>query len=558
MADAYRPRFVSSAVDPVDRTRVSLSPSDGVVLHVRVGDEFIAYNVEQLRVDGVVAAPGHIIPQWTFVSARLSSKREEFAPLELVGTVERSRPLFSITLTGLSQTDREQLAGVVGVLAEARHERTGVTQIIRAEDAAATGAGHDIAEMEQQLAELRAEASRVAFERDAIKRELEDYRREAVAVIRQLRERLNAAEAAKRTAQRERAALELRGFAEEPLAPDAPRPRSRPFAQPSLSGTRLNSALSAANAMPRGVAGLEILNLHAQGGMAEVYRARGWSADGREYPYAVKRILLEFVKNQEMRAMFIEEARVAVCLEHPSVVRVYDLATAPDGTLFLVMEFLEGFDLEALIEAASTARSRLPLWFAIRVAQEVLEALDYVSERATDRAGRRLRLVHRDISPHNVFICLNGTVKLMDFGVAKTETSDVKTQAGVTKGKLGYMSPEQLNGVDVDPRSDLYNVGILLYEMVTGERLFHGDTTAEFLRAMVRGVVPTFDAALDVPREMSHLTRVALQRERELRPASARLFTQDLQKIARQYGLEAHAGHVIQLLRDLGLAGADL
>lgn len=566
--DAYRPRFVSASVDVVDRTRVALSPTDGVAIHVRVGDEFIEFAVEQLRVDAIEAAPGHIIPQWTFVSFRLSSKRDEFATIELVGTVERSRPLFTIALQGLSHTDRERLVSVIGALAEARHERTGVTRIIRADNVEEQGSGTDVEALERQIGELRAELSQVGFERDELRRELDDYRREAVALIRQLRERVAHAEAAKRKAQRQFASLELRSAAHVDVgsdavsavdvnddAVDAGRRTAAVGSRPRMAGTRLNGLGAAA--MPKGVAGLEILSLHAQGGMAEVYRARGLGSDGRAYNYAVKRILPGLMHDARIREMFVEEARVATCLEHQNIVRVYDLATSPDDSLFLVMEFLEGFDLQTVLDSAIERSVRLPIWLAVQVAREVLRALTYLSERATDRAGALLRLVHRDISPHNVFICADGNVKLTDFGVAKTTTSEQKTQAGVTKGKLGYMSPEQLNGSEVDHRSDLYNVGILLYEMIAGESLFHGDSTAQLVKAMMRNVLPPFAPEIGVPPELQTLVAVALQRERELRPQSAQAFGVDLERIAARHRLDAHAGHIAQWLRDLGLTTAE-
>ena len=299
------------------------------------------------------------------------------------------------------------------------------------------------------------------------------------------------------------------------------------------------------------IAGLEILNLHAQGGMAEVYRARGKGADGTEYLYAVKRILPEYTRDPEIKKMFIEESRVASALVHPNVVRVYDLATSETEELFIVMEFLEGKDLSEAIEEAGNKKRSLPIWFALQIAKEVLRALHYVTLEATDRNGRALGLIHRDISPHNIFVCFDGQVKLTDFGVAKVQESNVKTQVGITKGKLGYMSPEQLMGSQLDFRSDLYNVGILLYETITGKQLFGGATTAEFLQAMVRGVVPPMPTNLQVPPELEKLIRRSLDRDRNKRPASALEFERELEQITQAYNLAAQPAHVSHHLKEL-------
>ena len=285
--------------------------------------------------------------------------------------------------------------------------------------------------------------------------------------------------------------------------------------------------------------------------MAEVYRARGKGADGTDYFYAVKRILPEYTRDPEIKKMFIEESRVAACLVHPSVVRVYDLATAENDELYIVMEFLEGKDLSEAIEKSEEKKQRLPIWFAIQIARDTLRALHYVTTEATDKNGRILGLIHRDISPHNIFVCFDGQVKLTDFGVAKVQESNVKTQVGITKGKLGYMSPEQLMGSPLDFRSDLYNVAILLFESITGRQLFAGASTAEFLQAMVRGIVPPIPANLQVPPELESLIRRALDRDRTKRPPTALEFERELGQIADRYGLTAQSAHVAHQMREL-------
>src|SRR5581483_11908233 len=190
-----------------------------------------------------------------------------------------------------------------------------------------------------------------------------------------------------------------------------------------------------------------------------------------------------------------------------------------------------------------------PVWMAIHVAREVLRALLYATMEARDREGRALALIHRDISPHNIFVTFDGQVKLTDFGVAKVAQSSVLTQVGVTKGKFGYMSPEQLMSEKLDFRSDLYNVGILLYEALTCRRLFFGENASQFLQAMLKGDVPPLDPKLRVPRELEHLMRLALSKERTQRPPNASVFEAELRTIAERYNLVATHEHVAGELR---------
>lgn len=299
------------------------------------------------------------------------------------------------------------------------------------------------------------------------------------------------------------------------------------------------------------IPGLEILNLHAQGGMAEVYRARGLGADGRMWPYAVKRILPEFTRDEMLRGMFVEEARIASLLLHPNIVRVYDLVRADNDDYYIVMEFLEGRDLAELGDKALEQGHRLPIWLCIHTAREMCKALNYATSQALDREGRPLGLIHRDISPHNIFVCFDGQVKLTDFGVAKVAQSKVLTQVGVTKGKFGYMSPEQLMSEKLDFRSDLFNIGILLYETLGGRRLFYGDNPSQFLQAMLRAEVPPLARELGVPAELESLMRRALAKDRAHRPATAQLFDDELRAIAERFGLEATQEQVATEVRSL-------
>ncbi|MBI1949143.1 MAG: serine/threonine protein kinase, partial [Deltaproteobacteria bacterium] len=295
---------------------------------------------------------------------------------------------------------------------------------------------------------------------------------------------------------------------------------------------------------------LEVLNLHAQGGMAEVYRARVANPDGTEKIYAVKKILPQFTKEQELVRMFIEEARVAACLNCEQIVQVFDLVMSDNGEYFIVMEFADGKDLADVIYFAGQRKKKLPLSMAVQVARDTLKALHY-AYNATDSEGRQLKLVHRDVSPHNIIITYDGRVKLTDFGIAKVQASANKTMAGVIKGKFGYMSPEQARGKPLDGRSDLFNVGIVLYEAFTGDRLFQGASDLDTLDKMRAAMVPRLPPALGVPPELEALMRRALEREAANRPSDAATFERELTGIAEKHSLLPRTGEIVATMREV-------
>jgi tRNA A-37 threonylcarbamoyl transferase component Bud32 len=278
---------------------------------------------------------------------------------------------------------------------------------------------------------------------------------------------------------------------------------------------------------------LELLNLHASGGMAEVYRARVTGDDGLVREYAVKKILPQFTRDREILKMFIEEARVAAYLQHDCVVRVHDLCTSESGEYFIVMEFADGKDLSDVIWEASQKRQVIPMGMGVQAARDVLRALDY-AWHAVDEHGAPLHLIHRDISPHNVLVTWDGRIKLTDFGIAKVAASANKTQMGIIKGKFGYMSPEQARGKPLDQRSDLFNVGIMLYEGFTGLRLFEGASDLDTLEAMRAARVPRLPSESGVPAELEAVMRQSLERDPDRRFQTARAFESALLQAAQR------------------------
>lgn len=232
----------------------------------------------------------------------------------------------------------------------------------------------------------------------------------------------------------------------------------------------------------------QILDRIAFGGMAELYRARIQGDQGFQKLVAVKKMHAHFSTEPEAVAAFIEEAKLAAFLQHPNIVQIYDFGCMDDA-YFIVMEYLQGKDLRTLTTALDNQQRPLGLENSLAIAASICAGLEY-AHGLTDMAGRPLHIVHRDISPQNIFVTYAGQVKILDFGLAKVTDRDGTTEAGVLKGKVAYMSPEQAQGKIIDHRSDIFAVGVILYELLTGQRLYHGNNmeilrraqTGEFLR----------------------------------------------------------------------------
>jgi serine/threonine protein kinase len=231
-----------------------------------------------------------------------------------------------------------------------------------------------------------------------------------------------------------------------------------------------------------------LLERLAVGGMAEIYKAKIFGVDGFEKQMVVKQILPQYARNREFVTMFIDEAKITVSLSHGNIVPVYELGQI-DGIYFLSMDYIDGKNLGELLDAGIEAKNLLSVPHALFIACEVLAGLDY-AHRKTDERGNPLNIVHRDVSPQNILISFDGSVKIVDFGIAHAATKAHATQAGVIKGKFGYMSPEQALGKDVDSRSDIFTAGILLWEMLTLERLFGGESDTQALDRIKRADVP--------------------------------------------------------------------
>jgi TonB family protein len=252
-----------------------------------------------------------------------------------------------------------------------------------------------------------------------------------------------------------------------------------------------------------------LLERIAVGGMAEVWKARMRGVEGFQKTVAIKRILPHMTDNAEFVGMFIDEAKLAAQLTHPNIVHIYDLGKI-GRDYYIAMEYVDGKDLRSLLNAARRKGMGMPLGLGLLIAARVASALDY-AHRKRDFEDRELGLVHRDVSPQNVLLTGEGDVKLCDFGIAKAVSKVGQTQMGALKGKLQYMSPEQAWGRPVDARSDLFSLGAVLFEMVTGERQFTGDSEISVLEAVRQGRTRT-PRQLDpsVPREVDEIVARAL------------------------------------------------
>ncbi|MBA3502570.1 MAG: serine/threonine protein kinase [Myxococcota bacterium] len=267
--------------------------------------------------------------------------------------------------------------------------------------------------------------------------------------------------------------------------------------------------------------------------MAELFKAHLQGDHGFAKLVAIKKILPHLANDQQFVEMFIDEARLTAQLDHRHIVQVFELGTDAD-TPYIAMQFVDGVDVLALLRECARAQVRLPPDLAAVIARDVLDALDY-AHNAVDVNGAPLKIVHRDISPGNVLLSWRGDVKLTDFGIARAAERRHKTEAGTLKGKYGYMSPEQVSGGEIDQRSDLFSVGILLAEMVMARRLFTSTNDLDIL-LMVR------DARLDrlhkyaseFPIELRVLTVRALQRRPEDRWQTAAQFRDALDEWLRR------------------------
>ncbi|HYO55779.1 protein kinase domain-containing protein [Archangium sp.] len=265
----------------------------------------------------------------------------------------------------------------------------------------------------------------------------------------------------------------------------------------------------------------------AAGGMAEVFLAKVVGAEGFEKPVAVKRILPSLAQDQEFVELFLREAKLTVCLQHANVVQVFDLGSI-SGQYYMVMEFVDGENLRAVQRGAAGNQVPLGLREVCFIVQQVTEGLAYAHGRV-DAMGRPLNIIHRDVNPSNVMVASSGEVKLADFGIAKAANAQSGTQAGVVKGKTGYLAPEQVRGAEVDQRADLFLIGLMLYELLAGKQLFSGTDYFQTLRNIAQFDVKSLAPVPGVPPALWSIVTRALAPEPSARFQRARDISDALQ-----------------------------
>jgi serine/threonine-protein kinase len=286
--------------------------------------------------------------------------------------------------------------------------------------------------------------------------------------------------------------------------------------------------------------------------MAEVYLARRAGPHGFQKIVAVKRILPQLARDPDFTAMFVDEARVCARLGHPNIVQVFDFGEH-NGDLYMAMEYVDGTTGARLIRAAAARDEELPLDVSLHIALSILRGLEY-AHAARDEEGLPLALVHRDVSPGNVLIDRSGAVKLTDFGIARATEVEPRTEAGQLKGKLGYMSPEQVVGRALDARSDLFTLGIVLAELVMLRPLFAGGSELDVLMRIRDADLTALDRnAARVPDDVRAVLYRALTKDPLLRYASAAAFAEAIEELVRRRRLQVGPAKLAAWVEKLGL-----
>jgi len=296
----------------------------------------------------------------------------------------------------------------------------------------------------------------------------------------------------------------------------------------------------------------KVLEKIASGGMAEVFRAESAGLEGFKKTVAIKRVLPHLSSKKQFMGMFLDEARVSAQLSHSNCVQVFDIGVG-DNTYFIVMEYVDGADLKGLIEHRKKTSTPFPVEEACLICVRICEGLSYAHE-LTDNNGESLHIVHRDMSPPNVLITRFGEVKIVDFGLAKANSQLEKSEPGIIKGKFSYLSPEAAQGLPVDAKTDIFAVGIILWELLAGRRLFMGETDLETVRMVQQARVPSirqFNPKVSV--ELERVMMRALAGDPAARYQTARDFGRDLNNMLFHMGRAVSSFDIAQLVEPIRL-----
>ena len=297
----------------------------------------------------------------------------------------------------------------------------------------------------------------------------------------------------------------------------------------------------------------QLLHRLAVGGMAEIYLARATGIEQFEKLLVLKRMLPQYAGDHRFIRMFLDEARLAATLSHANIAHVYDIGGG-DGHYYFTMEYIHGEDLAAVLRASRAADRTVPIAQALAIASGVAAGLHAAHERRGD-SGALLGVVHRDVSPSNILVGYDGCVKIVDFGIAKLAAQDRRTRTGGFLGKARYCSPEHAQGQPLDRRSDVFSLGIVLFELTSGRRPFDGETDFAVMQAIVSGELPRPSAVMPgYPPGLEQIVLRAMQRDREARFATAQDLQLAIEDFARQRQIAlsgvALAGYMGELFGD--------
>jgi serine/threonine protein kinase len=272
----------------------------------------------------------------------------------------------------------------------------------------------------------------------------------------------------------------------------------------------------------------------AQGGMSELYLAEYIKGDGFKRTVVIKKILPHLAQNKDFLAMFIREARLAAMLQHPNIVQIYDLIEA-FNTRFIAMEYIDGTTLYNIMDIE---KKGLSIDLAIYIIQKISLGLYYSHTRTNDKTGEPLYIIHRDITPQNMLISYRGEVKISDFGISKAKSEPSLTQVGVIKGKLSYLSPEQTLGKQVDHQADIYALGIILYEILSGEKLYNFSNELEAMRTIPVMEIPDISLKRpDIPDALKAVVVKCLEKDKARRYQNAKDIHDDLIKLKQRLNI---------------------
>ncbi|MBK8941721.1 MAG: protein kinase [Polyangiaceae bacterium] len=291
-----------------------------------------------------------------------------------------------------------------------------------------------------------------------------------------------------------------------------------------------------------------VLDRLASGGMAEVFIAESAGIEGFKKRVAIKRVLPHLSEKKRFISMFLDEARLSAQLNHSNCVQVFDIGVG-DNAYFIVMEYVDGADLKAVIDYLRNAGRVFPVEIAVLISVRICEGLTYAHELTTAE-GKPLEIVHRDMSPPNVLITKHGEVKIVDFGLAKATSQLQKSESGIIKGKFSYLSPEAATGGDVGLQTDIFAVGIILWELLSGKRLFLGDTDFATVKSVQQAQIPSLKSVRnDVPEDLERIIHRSLSKDLNIRYKSARDLGRDLTAFLYRYAKPVSSFDIAELVR---------